>query len=293
MSLWESGQSEGSVSLKDICEGVDIGVVPVRRPELGEIVELILRGGWPGTMGLPFKYAVKTPVEYVRQIIEKDIHRVDGIKRDQHKVELLMRSLARNESTVAGISTLKEDIAGGDGLAIEENTISSYLDALTRLFVIENQKPFASSLRSGVRLRKAEKRHFCDPSLAAALLKATPAKLIDDLRTLGFLFESLAERDLRTYAESFDAELYHYQDYGNHEIDAVIEMSDGRWAALEVKLGVNQEEAAAENLKAIRRQLESAHLRPPEALVVVVGLATAAYRRKDGVYVVPLTALKP
>lgn len=111
-------------------------------------------------------------------------------------------------------------------------------------------------------MRKAEKRHFCDPSLAAALLKATPAKLIDDLRTLGFLFESLAERDLRTYAESFDAELYHYQDYGNHEIDAVIEMSDGRWAALEVKLGVNQEEAAAENLKAIRRQLESAHLRP-------------------------------
>ena len=293
MSLWESGQSEGSVSLKDICEGVDIGVVPVHRPELGEIVELILRGGWPGTLGLPFKYAVKTPVEYVRQIIEKDIHRVDGIKRDQHKVELLMRSLARNESTVAGISTLKEDIAGGDGLEIEENTISSYLDALTRLFVIENQKPFASSIRSGVRLRKAEKRHFCDPSLAAALLKATPAKLVDDLRTLGFLFESLAERDLRTYAESFDAELYHYQDYGNHEIDAVIEMSDGRWAAIEVKLGVNQEDVAAENLKAIRRQLESAHLRPPEALIVIVGLASAAYRRKDGVYVVPLTALKP
>lgn len=159
--------------------------------------------------------------------------------------------------------------------------------------MIENQKPFASSLRSGVRLRKAEKRHFCDPSLAAALLKATPVKLAEDLRTLGFLFESLAERDLRTYAESFDAELYHYQDYGNHEIDAVIEMSDGRWTAIEVKLGVNQEDAAAENLKVIRRQLESARLRPPEALVVVVGFASAAYRRKDGVYVVPLTALKP
>ena len=292
MSLWESGNSEGLVSLADLCEGKAIGIVPIRRPELREIIELILRGGWPGTLGMPFKYAVKTPVEYVRQIVEKDIHRLDNVKRDRRKVDLLMRSLARNESTVAGVSTLKADIATADGVEIADETITSYLDALSRLFVIENQKPFAESMRSGMRLRKAEKRHFCDPSLAAALMRATPEKLEKDLRTLGFLFEGLVERDLRTYAESIGAELYHYQDYENHEIDAVVELSDGRWAAIEVKLGVNQEEAAADGLKKIAAQMSAGGC-APSALIVVVGLASAAYRRKDGVYVVPITALKP
>ena len=260
--------------------------------ELREIIELILRGGWPGTLGMPFKYAIKTPVEYVRQIIEKDIHRLDNVKRDRRKVDLLMRSLARNESTVVGVSTLKADIATADGVEIADETIASYLEALSRLFVIENQKPFAGSMRSGMRLRKAEKRHFCDPSLAAALMRATPEKLEKDLRTLGFLFEGLVERDLRTYAESLGAELYHYQDYENHEIDAVVELSDGRWAAIEVKLGVNQEESAAAGLKKIAAQMSAGGC-APSALIIVVGLASAAYRRKDGVYVVPITALKP
>lgn len=291
MSLFESGASEGVVSLKDICEGKDLGVIPVKKPTLDEIVELIMRGGWPGTMDLPFKYAVRTPTEYVRQIIDRDIYRATGIKRDQRKIELLMRSLARNESTTAGIRTLKTDISQADGVEIDNNTLAAYLDVLTRLFVIENQKPFASALRSGARLRKAEKRHFCDPSLAAALLKVTPAKLKEDLQTLGFLFESLVVRDLRTYAESLDAELYHYQDYYDREFDAVIEFSDGRWAAVEVKLGSNQEEGAAENLKSIAAQF-AAEGNAPAALIVIVGLASAAYRRKDGVYVVPITALR-
>lgn len=293
MSLWESGWSEGSVSLRDLCDGKDIGVVPVRRPELREITEWILRGGWPGTVGLPFRHAARTPMEYARQIIEKDIHRVDGIRRDSHKVELLLRSLARNESTVVGVTTLKLDIAQADGLEMDDNTISSYLDALTRLFVLENQKPFASSLRSGTRVRKAEKRHFCDPSIAAALLKATPEKLMNDLRTLGFLFEALVERDLRTYAEAFDAELYHYQDFNDREIDAVIEMPDGNWSAIEVKLGVNQEDAASEGLKRISAFFEKRSGHPPNALIVVVGMSSSAYRRKDGVTVVPISALRP
>ncbi len=291
MSLFESGASEGVVSLKDICEGKDLGIIPVKRPTLDEIVELIMRGGWPGTMDLPFKYAVRTPTEYVRQIIDRDVYRATGIKRDQRKIELLMRSLARNESTTASIRTLKTDISQADGVEIDNNTLAAYLDVLTRLFVIENQKPFASALRSGARLRKAEKRHFCDPSLAAALLKVTPARLKEDLQTLGFLFESLVVRDLRTYAESLDAELYHYQDYSDREFDAVIEFPDGRWAAVEVKLGSNQEEFAAENLKSVAAQF-AAEGNAPAALIVVVGLASAAYRRKDGVYVVPITALR-
>ena len=203
-------------------------------------------------------------------------------------------SRARNGAEGPGsrsISTLKSDIASADGVEITDDTIASYLDALTRLFVIENQKPFAESLRSGLRLRKAEKRHFCDPSITAALLKATPEKLGRDLRTLGFLFESLVERDLRTYAEAFNASLFHYQDYGNREIDAVVELSDGRWAAVEVKLGVNQEEAAAEGLRRTAAALAAGGC-APSALIVVVGIASAAYRRKDGVYVVPISALK-
>ena len=177
-------------------------------------------------------------------------------------------------------------------MEIADETIAAHLEAFSRLFVIENQKPFAGSMRSGMRLRKADKRHFCDPSLAAALMRATPEKLEKDLRTLGFLFEGLVERDLRTYAESLGAELYHYQDYENHEIDAVVELSDGRWAAIEVKLGVNQEESAAAGLKKIAAQMSAGGC-APSALIIVVGLASAAYRRKDGVYVVPITALKP
>ena len=294
MSLYESGTSEGCVSLQDVCSGHDIEMTPVRRPTLNEIIELILRGGWPGTIALPFKYAIKTPAAYVRQIIDRDIHRVDGVRRDKHKVELLMRSLARNESTVAGVATLRKDIAAGDGVEIEDNTLSAYLDALTRLFVLENQKPFSSSMRSDVRVKVSEKRHFCDPSIAAALLKATPAKLENDLNTLGFLFESLVERDLRTYAEAFDGELYHYQDYRNREIDAVIESPDGDWTAVEVKLGSNQIEAAAKSLLDIKSQFEADRSsRPPKSLAVVIGLAGAAYRRPDGVYVLPITSLRP
>lgn len=294
MSLYESGNSEGSVSLLDVCFGRDIAMTPVRRPTLNEIIELILRGGWPGTISLPFKYAIKTPSAYVRQIIDRDIHRVDGIRRDKHKVELLMRSLARNESTVAGVSTLRKDIALGEGVEMEDNTISSYLDTLTRLFVIENQKPFSSSMRSDVRVKVSEKRHYCDPSIAAALLKATPAKLEKDLNTLGFLFEALVERDLRTYAEMFDGELYHYQDYRNREIDAVIEHPNGEWTAVEVKLGSNQIDSAAKSLLDIKSQFEADHSsRPPKSLAVIVGLSNAAYRRPDGVYVLPITSLRP
>ncbi len=294
MSLWESGWSEGKVSLKAVCEGTDIGVVPIPRPELNTLIEYILRGGWPGTVALPFNHAVKIPAAYTRQIIEKDIARLDGVSRDVNKIELLMRSLARNESTTANVSLLRRDIIAGDGVSVSEETLSLYLTALERLFVIENQKPFSTELRSSVRVKQAEKRHFCDPSIAAALLKATPPKLLRDLNTLGFLFESLVERDLRIYAESFDAELYHYQDYGNREIDAVIEMPDGEWIALEIKLGANQEETAAQNLLKLKADFEKdpkGH--PPGELVVVTGLSSAAYRRPDGVSVIPITALKP
>lgn len=294
MSLFESGISEGSVSLKEICENKPIKATLVRNRELIEIAEWIVRGGWPGALGLPIKDAMKIPREYIRQVLEKDIHRVDEVKRDTHKVELLLKSLARNESTTVSMSTLCADIKGVEDEAIDSDTISNYLNALTRLFVIENQKPFGTSIRSSIRVKQAEKRHFCDPSLAAAILKLTPERLLGDTQFMGFLFEALVARDLRVYATTFGADLLHYQDYKNNEFDAVIEMEDGEWAAIEVKLGAGQEEEAAANLIRIRDEIAAQKgSKVPRSLIVVLGRSSAAYTRKDGVHVVPVSALRP
>ena len=186
-----------------------------------------------------------------------------------------------------------KDIKAVDDEDIDGNTVAAYLDIFKRLFITDNQPPFSSGIRSSVRIKQAEKRHFSDPSLACALLKATPAGLMGDLETLGFLFEALCERDLCIYAESFGANLYHYQDYKNQEIDAVIELPDGQWCAFEIKLGTNQIDAAAANLLEIKKQIsEDPKGKPPAVLCVLCGMANAAYQRPDGVFVVPITALR-
>ena len=293
MSLWESGASEGKVSLDDVCNGKDIGVIKTRRPSLEEIIELVLRGGWPGSLELPFSAALKVPAAYTNRLLDRNIPELGGIPHDRRKFGLLLRSLARNEATTANIASMRRDISAGDGVTIDERTLSAYLNSLDRLFVTENIRPFSPSLRSSTRIKQAEKRRFCDPSIAAALLKATPARLERDLNTLGFLFERLVLRDLLCYAEASGASLYHYQDYSNREIDAVMEQPDGEWCAIEVKLGVNQEETAAKNLLDIQRHIAAKGGHPPKTLAIVVGLASAAYKRRDGVYVLPITALKP
>ena len=233
------------------------------------------------------------PAEYLSVVIDDDVYRMDGVKRDTQKMRLLLRSLARNESTTVTNRTLMKDIKAVDDEDIDSNTVSAYLDIFKRLFFTDNQPPFSAGIRSSVRVKQAEKRHFADPSLACALLKATPASLLGDLETLGFLFEALCERDLRIYAESFGANLYHYQDYRNREIDAVIEIPDGRWCAFEIKLGAHQIDAAAENLLALKKQIaEDPKGKPPAVLCVMCGMTNAAYQRPDGVFVVPVTAMK-
>ena len=167
-----------------------------------------------------------------------------------------------------------------------------YLDVFNRLFLLDNQQPFSSNIRSSVRIKQAEKRHFCDPALACALLKATPQRLIGDLETFGFLFEALCERDLKIYAESFGGGVYHYQDYSGREIDAVVEMPDGRWCAFEIKLGANQIEKAAENLVSLRDSIQENGGVAPSVLCVICGMTNAAYVLPNGVFVVPITALK-
>ena len=292
MSLYESGDSSGQVSLEALCNGRQDNVFIGDRG-LNDIIELIIRGGWPANIGIAAKQAAQVSQDYIQAVIEDDVFLIDGVKRDTSKMLLLLRSLARNESTTATISTLSKDVEASDGAGIYRTTVNEYLDIFKRMYLTDNTPPFSSELRSSTRLKKAEKRHLVDPSLACALLRASPEKLLNDLNTLGFLFESLCMRDLQVYAESFDAHLYHYQDYNNDEIDAVIELRDGEWCAFEIKLGAHKIDEAADNLLKIQKKLEAdTKARAPKILCVICGLTNAAYQRKDGVFVVPITALK-
>ena len=254
MSLFESGNSSGDISLKDICEG-RIEPKILGEVDLRKLIDFIIRGGWPANQETTLKQAAYLPIQYIRAVLDDDVYRIDNVKRDKHKMELLLRSLARNEATTVTNKKLKNDIKEIDDEDIDVETVSAYLDVFQRLFLTDNQKPFEAKLRSSIRIKQAEKRHLSDPSLAAALLNATPEMLLNDLNTLGFLFEALCERDLKIYAESFDAELYHYQDYNNNEMDAVIAMPDGKWCGFEIKLGANQIDMAADNLIKIKNEI--------------------------------------
>ncbi len=294
MSLWESGDSSGLVSLKSICMGEEPVARLVDYVSLQKLIELIVRGGWPGGLDLPFEEAAKIPSGYLSAIFKNDFSRMDGIKRDVTKMKRLLKSLARNESTTVTNNTLIKDVRGRDENELSKDTVADYLDVFNRLFLTDNTPAFATGVRSSVRIKQMEKRHLADPSLACALLNVTPQSLLSDLHTLGFLFESLVERDLAVYAESFGGKLYHYQDYDNQEVDAVIELPDQRWCAFEIKLGANQEDEAAENLLKLKRKIAADEKGvPPSVLAVIVGHGNAIYRRPDGVCVFPITALKP
>ena len=292
MSLYEAGYSSGKVSLEKLCEG-EITPQLTGEVELKNIVEYIVRGGWPASLNLSVEQAAMLPVEYLNAVIDDDVFRIDGIKRNTMKMRLLLRSLARNESTTVTNRTLKNDIKEVDDEDMDADTVKEYLDIFNRLFITDNQQPFSASVRSSVRVKQSVKRHFVDPSLACALLKLTPASLIKDLETLGFLFEALCERDLKIYAESFGASIYHYQDYQGREVDAVVELADGRWCAFEIKLGANQIDAAATSLLKIKAEFEKDPKgKAPVVLGVICGMASAVYQRPDGVFVIPITALK-
>lgn len=291
MSLYESQDSEGQVSLQELCSGKCENIV-TSQVTLSEIIQLIMRGGWPASLAPPGGEETVVTDEYLKAIINHDIYRLEGINRNTKKMNLLLQSLARHESTTASMSTLRKDIQEKDEESLDADTIADYITLFERLFLIENQKVFSSNIRSSTRLKKLDKRHFVDPSLACALLKVTEERLIKDLRTLGFLFEALCERDLRIYAESFNADLYHYQDYDGHEIDAVIELDDGDWVAIEIRLGGGQIEEAARSLLKISNKIKGEGGKAPKLLCVVCGVCKAAYLREDGVYVLPITALK-
>jgi len=291
MSLYESGDSTGDVSLKDIYNNKVKGKL-TGEINLKDIIKLVLRGGWPGSMDVPFAEAIKLPKEYIKQIIDTDIDRISDVKRDLHKVMLLLRSLSRNETTTSTIAKLKADISEVDNEDIDVKTITEYLGDLNKLYLIENQLPFNSNIRSSMRVKQMEKRHFVDPSIATSILNMTPEMCINDLFSFGFYFEAMVERDLRIYAEANGWNLFHYQDYDGNEFDAVVEFDDGDYAAFEIKLGANQIDDAANNLIRISNTMKDKGIKPPKSLCVICGLTNAIYTREDGVIVIPITALK-
>ncbi len=289
MSLYESGDSSGKVSLRGLFDE-NLKTVKVDSPTLEEISWLIVRGGWPGLLDSDESSVRQFLLDRIDEICEKDAKKVDGKRRDVVKLKRFFRSLAENESKVVTKKRLSS-ISSDDNL--DNDTVTDYLDVLDKLYLIEDQPAFSPNYRSSVRVGKNPKRHLADPSLAAAALGMDKKALMSDLKTMGFLFEALCERDLRIYADTFDGELFHYRDHGNREIDAVVELKNVGWGAFEIKLGSDAIDDGAENLKRIRDFMERDGATCPKFLCVITGQGGYAYRREDGVYVVPITALGP
>lgn len=291
MSLYESMESNGSVSLKALFDG-ETEIDNFSTLTIEQIAFAIVRGGWPASIGESEKIALRHAIDYVEAIINADVSRVDGIEKNPVRVRALLRSLSRNISTLATIRTIHDDIAMGDAdESISEKTISQYLGALDRIFVTENLPAWNPALRSKTAVRTSPKRQFVDPSIAAAVMRLTPSRLLEDFNYFGFLFESLCDRDLRIYAEAIDGQVFHYRDGSGLEADAVIALNDGRWAAVEVKLGSKEIEDAAVHLLELKDKVNTEKMREPSFLMILTG-TEIAYRREDGVYIVPLGCLK-
>lgn len=291
MSLYESGDSNGKISLKDLFnENIDTTIDIA--PTLEQLIYYVMRGGWPQNITVNEKDALILPISYIDAILKSDIQRLDDKERDIHKIKLLLRALARNESTTVSNKTLLNDIKSYDNDNVSEKSLIEYLNIFDRLFLTDNILPFATNIRSKYRVKQMEKRHFVDPSLACAVLNATKEKLYNDLNTFGFLFEGMCQRDLSIYADNIGAKIYHYQDYANNEIDTIIELEEGIYGAFEIKLGFNSVEEAAKKLLDFKKQIIANGGIPPKILAVICGITNAAVKRPDGVYVIPITFLK-
>lgn len=286
MTLFELERSAGTMSLAELLNGARPSC-PDPGLDIPELTELIAVGGWPGHLRLTSQQALRANRDYLEEIRRVDISRVDGVRRDPDKVGRLLRSLARNAGTYASATGMAEDIGG-----ITVQTVLEYLASLERLMIVEDQPAWAPHLRSRSRLRSAAKRHFVDPSLAVAALRTTPEGLLKDMNLLGFLFESLVVRDLRVYAQAVDAEVLQYRDNTGMEVDAVIQCADGRWGALEIKLGAGMVEQGAASLLKFVDRVDTDKCGSPLLLAVITGTGYG-YLRDDGVSVIPIAALKP
>ena len=290
LSLYEAGRSTGEISLQQLLDGAE---QRARQTGLSitAVAELVSAGGWPAHIHNALPQTLRANRAYLDEIRRTDVSTVSGKTRDPVKVGRLLRSLARNVATPVAMSKLTAE-AGGEGAALKDDTVAEYLDALDRLMVVEHQPAWSPHLRSRTTLRKMPVRHFVDPSLAVAALRATPARLTADLEFLGLLFESMVVRDLRVYAQAADAQVFHYREKGGLEVDAIVEAADGRWAAFEIKLGERWVEDGAKNLRKLAsRMVHSDHARP-SALAVIVPNGYGTVGTGD-VGVIPIGALGP
>jgi len=290
MSLFESNDSNGTISLADLFE-TPSNIASRSTLRIEDYARLITRGGWPSTIGKNEDINRRQIIGYCDAIVKSDITTVDGVSRDERKVISVLRSYARHTATQATKTTILKDISQSDE-SIHINTLDSYLSALNKLFVIDDLPAWSPKLRSKTIVRTSDTRHFVDPAIAAYFLQACPRDLLYDMNTLGFLFESLVIRDLRVYAQALRGHLSHYRDRSGLEADAIIHLPDGRWAAIEVKLGAGQVDEAAKNLLALKERIDTSKMHGPSFLMIITG-AEYAYKRKDGVLVVPLGCLKP
>ncbi len=291
MSLFESRDSGGQVSLSDLFDGKDISAIDDHSIE--DIAFLICRGGWPAALNRTDRIALRQAADYYDAVVNDDISRVDGVKRDPERTKRVMRSYAGNVSTQVSLETIRSDVVSNDIESFDKETLYGYLNALKRIFVIEDSPAWNPDLRSKTAIRTSDTRYFVDPSIAAAALGIGPADLVNDLELMGLIFENLCVRDLRIYADALDGNVYHYRDKTGLECDAVVHLRNGRYGLIEVKLGGNKLiDEGAENLKKLAGRIDTEKMREPAFMMVLCGVAPFAYKREDGVYVVPVTCLK-
>ena len=292
MSLYESGESTGQVSLNELFLGTKM-IEGINNLDLEKIAFLVCRGGWPRAIFMEDEIALEQAYDYYDAVVSRDISETDGISRNPERVKNLMRAYARNIGTQVSNDTLKNDMIANDSTSLDTDTVLSYINALKKIFVVEEAPAWNPNLRSKTAVRTSDTRYFVDPSIAVASLGIGPKDLINDLNTFGLLFESLCIRDLRVYAESINGRLYHYRDANDLECDAVIHLRDGSYGLIEIKLGgdslINE---GAENLKKLESRIDVSKMKNPSFLLVLTAIGKYAYKREDGVYVVPIGCLK-
>lgn len=293
MSLYESGESNGSISLNDLFNS-NVSQTGINNLSLNDIAYLCCRGGWPRSIFLDKDIALEQPYDYYDAVVNVDISKVDNVERNSERTKNLMKSYARNIGSQASNETIRNDMISNDSFSLDSDTILSYINALKKIFVIEEAPAWNPNLRSKTAIRTSNTRYFIDPSIAVAALGLGPNDLINDLNTFGLIFETLCIRDLRVYAESINGQVYHYRDASDLECDAVIHLRNGSYGLIEIKLGgdklVND---AAENLLKLQSKIDTSKMKNPSFLMILTAQGNYAYRREDGVYIVPIGCLKP
>lgn len=292
MSLYESGDSTGEVSLKDLFDGAS-DIDGDSHLSIDRLAFLVCRGGWPQAVDMREEIALDQAVDYYDAVVRSDINRADNVQKNPERVRRLMRSYARNQGSQIPYTILAQDIAANDETPISEETVASYVNALRKIFVVEDMPAWNPNLRSKTVIRSSDTRYYIDPSIAAAALGIGPGDLINDLKTFGFLFETLCVRDLRVFTDSLNGGVYHYRDKDGQECDAVVHLRNGRYGLIEIKLGGDRLiEEGVRSLKSMETKIDTDKMNAPSFLMVLTGIGDYAYRRHDGVYVIPIGCLK-